>query len=236
MHEEYHRWHSPSLGREMELLVFGHAGEPALVFPTSLGRYFEYKDFGMIGTLADRIEQGRLQIYCPDSVDAESWYNRAVHPRQRVLRHMQYENYIINEVLALIRHRAPRGFLIITGCSFGAFQAVNFAFRHPELANKVVAIGGDYDIHGRLNGYYDEDCYFNCPVDFLPNLSDHSLLEKMRRIETYLVVGEADFCLAGTKRLAGILSSKDVPYRLDVWGEGAGHDWPDWRRMIREYL
>jgi esterase/lipase superfamily enzyme len=236
MHEEYHRWHSAQLGREMEMLVFGHAGEPVLVFPTSMGRYYEYKDFGMIGALADRIANGHLQIYCPDSVDAESWYNRSAHPRQRVLRHMQYEQYIIHEVLPFIRHRAPRGFLIATGCSFGAFQAVNFSFRHPELVNKLVAIAGEYDIHGRLDGYYDEDCYFNCPVDFLPGISDHALLERMRRMETYLVIGEADFCLAGTRRLSEMLARQSIPHRCDVWGEGAGHDWPYWRKMIREYI
>jgi len=33
----------------MELLVFGHAGVPMIVFPTSMGRFFEYSDRGMIG-------------------------------------------------------------------------------------------------------------------------------------------------------------------------------------------
>jgi len=40
MHRAYHRWHSPSLGRDMELLVYGHAGARVLVFPTSQGRFF----------------------------------------------------------------------------------------------------------------------------------------------------------------------------------------------------
>ena len=37
MNREYHKWYSPRLGRDMELLVFGHAGLPVLVFPTSGG-------------------------------------------------------------------------------------------------------------------------------------------------------------------------------------------------------
>ncbi len=28
MKREYHKWSSPALGRDMELLVFGHAGLP----------------------------------------------------------------------------------------------------------------------------------------------------------------------------------------------------------------
>ena len=38
----------------MELLVFGHAGMPVLIFPTSQGKYFEYEDRGMTGVLAAR--------------------------------------------------------------------------------------------------------------------------------------------------------------------------------------
>ena len=34
MNREYHRWYSHRLGRDMELLIFGHAGAKVLVFPT----------------------------------------------------------------------------------------------------------------------------------------------------------------------------------------------------------
>ena len=38
MNREYHRWYSPSLGRDMDLLVFGHAGARAIVFPDVDGK------------------------------------------------------------------------------------------------------------------------------------------------------------------------------------------------------
>ena len=44
MNREYHRWYSPSLERDMELLVFGHSGARTLVFPTSMGRFFQWED------------------------------------------------------------------------------------------------------------------------------------------------------------------------------------------------
>ena len=87
----------------MELLIFGHAGTPLLVFPTSQGRFFEYEDRGMIGALAPKIDAGEVQVFCPDSVDSESWYNKGVHPRVRVLRHLQYERYILHEMLPFLR-------------------------------------------------------------------------------------------------------------------------------------
>src|ERR1700687_2823185 len=122
MNREYHRWYSPRLGREMELLVFGHSGTPLLVFPTSLGRFFEYEDRGMISVLSGKIESGGLQVYCVDSVDGESWYNRAIHPHHRVVRHLTYEQYVLEEVLPLIHLKNPSSELAVTGCSFGAYH------------------------------------------------------------------------------------------------------------------
>lgn len=51
MNREHHRWYSPSLGRDMDLLVFGHAGARLLVFPTSKGKFYEWKtvDYGRHG-------------------------------------------------------------------------------------------------------------------------------------------------------------------------------------------
>ena len=110
MNREYLKGYSRELNREMEMLVFGHAGMPLLVFPTSMGRFFEYEDRGMIAKLAQKIERGEMQVYCPDAVDLESWYNKGVHPRVRVLRHLQYERYILHELLPFLRWKnsAPR--------------------------------------------------------------------------------------------------------------------------------
>ena len=51
MNREYHKWWSDNLQRDMELLVFGHAGAKVLVFPTREGRFFEYEKLRMIETL-----------------------------------------------------------------------------------------------------------------------------------------------------------------------------------------
>ena len=72
MKREYHKWSSPALGRDMELLVFGHDGPPALVFPTSCGRFFEFEDRGMVNAVRDKLEHGHLQLICVDSIDSES--------------------------------------------------------------------------------------------------------------------------------------------------------------------
>jgi esterase/lipase superfamily enzyme len=50
----------------MEMLTYGHDGLPGIVFPTSQGRFYEFEDRGMVGAVADKIEGGRLQLFCVD--------------------------------------------------------------------------------------------------------------------------------------------------------------------------
>src|SRR3989475_4496822 len=99
---DYIKEYSHSLGRDMELLHFGHAGRPLLVFPTSMGRFFQWEDFGLVGALSDFIESGTVQLICVDSVDGESWYARDHPPADRVRRHLQYEAYLVDEILPRI--------------------------------------------------------------------------------------------------------------------------------------
>src|SRR5436853_7914294 len=113
MHRAYHRWESPSLNRPMELLVFGHAGPPVLVFPTSQGRYYEYEDRGMVGALTQHLEQGCIQLMCLDSVDAESWYCGRAHPRGRRWPHDQYERHVLDEVLPSVRSQTNHTFTMV---------------------------------------------------------------------------------------------------------------------------
>ena len=77
MNREFHRWWSNDLQRNMDLLVFGHDGPKVLVFPTSMGRFFEYEDNKMIAALADRLEYGQLQVYCVDGVDTRELVQQA---------------------------------------------------------------------------------------------------------------------------------------------------------------
>src|SRR3954447_15232527 len=84
MRRDYHNWFTHRLGRHMELLAYGHSGIPVLVFPTSQGKFYEYENSGMIHAVWRKIESGHLQFFCVDSVDSESWYNRSIHPHDRV--------------------------------------------------------------------------------------------------------------------------------------------------------
>lgn len=232
MRRVYHRWHSPSLGHDMELLEFGHAGLPLLVFPTSMGRFYEYEDRGMVGALADKIEAGWLRLYCADSIDSQSWYDYGAPPERRLLRHHAYEAYLLHEVLPL----AGGGPVAATGCSFGGFHCVNFALKHPDAVSQCISMGGAFDLRRFFGGWYGEALYFNQPLDFLPNLDDGWFWERYQAIRWVLATGEHDVCRNDNLRLSQTMRAKSIPHALDIWGEGAGHDWPWWQRMARAYF
>jgi esterase/lipase superfamily enzyme len=236
MVREYRKSDSSRLGREMEMLVFGHAGLPVVVFPTSGGRFFEFEDRGMVAALAPRIDAGQLQLFCLDSVDRESWYNRCVAPRRRIVRQMQYEEYVLGEVIPLIRQKNPDPRLVALGCSFGGYHAVNIALRHPDVFTGLLSICGAFDLTGFLHGYYDEDCYYNLPTHYLPNLKDPWYLDRFRRGNYILATGWDDHCLTQNQDLDRILSEGGIPHKLFIWDEANSHDWPTWGRMVRQYL
>ena len=235
MTRDYHRWFSRSLNRDMELVVFGHAGPPVMVFPTSMGAFFEYEDRGMVEALAGKLEHGALRLFCVSAVDGESWYNKSIHPRHRIERHLHYEDYILNEVVPLVRHLTWCDGIGVTGCSFGAYHAVALALRHPYTFTSCVTMGGAFDISQFLNGYFDEDCYFLNPPSFLPGQSDSYYLDQYRRNKWVLVTGDQDICRAANEQFSGLLHAKGVPNSLHVWNDSK-HDWPYWRPMAAAYL
>jgi esterase/lipase superfamily enzyme len=220
----------------MELLVFGHAGTPAVVFPTSCGRFFEFEDRGMVHAIHAKLEAGQVQLFCVDSVDGESWYSRSAAPRERITRQMQYESYIMEELLPMVRRENGSPHLATIGCSFGGYHAVTMALRHPDVFSSFLSMSGTFDLAPFLSGYYDQDCYFNLPLHFLPNLSDPWYLDRYRHNSYTLATAVHDPCWDENERLARLLREKNIPCRFDVWGEQAGHDWPWWQRMMQAYL
>ncbi|MEW6280285.1 MAG: alpha/beta hydrolase-fold protein [Candidatus Eremiobacterota bacterium] len=221
----------------MEYLILGHGGAPVLVFPTSNGRCWQWEDFSMVASLRRHLDNGWAQLFCVDSVDREALYNHEAEPGERLARQAAYEAYILEEFLPILRQENPVDYLIVTGTSFGAYHAVNFSLRHPDVVHRVIAMSGDYCIRKYLDDHYDLDAYFNCPVDYLPNLTDAWYLERYRnRLDIILATSDWDFCLGPTLRLSEILERLGVPHFLDVWGDHLTHDWPAWKRMIQKFL
>ena len=213
------------------MLVYGHAGYPVIVFPTTMGRYYESKDFKLIESAQWFLDQGMIQIYAIDSIDKDSWYNKSIHPADRVKNHIWYDKFILEEVVNSIRHEKGIGKVCVAGASFGGYHAANFAFRHPEAVSHMFSMSGAFSINSFLDGHYDDNVYFNNPVDYMPG-ANHSDLWQMKIV---LGVGEWDICLDANNRMHEILKNRGIEHWYDVrkWAE---HDWPLWRDMFPHYL
>ena len=230
MREYLRRW-SQALGREMEALRFGASGLPLLIFPTSQGRFYQWEDFGMVQALQDKIDAGFIQLWCVDSIDAQSWYARGLAPSERVARHLQYERYLLDEFIPEIGQQP-----VAAGTSFGAFHAVLLALRHPDRVSGFVGLSGAYDTKHWLNGYFDDQVYFTNPLAFLPGLHDDRYLAAMRRFTKKVIAsGEHDPHVGETLRVGTLLREKAVDAWLDIW-PGWSHDWPYWEQMMRRYV
>ena len=235
MNREHHRWDSPSLGRPMELIWYGNWGRPLLAFPTSLGRATQNEDGGLIRGLEAKIDSGEVQVCCVDSIDEESWYNRGAHPGWRAQRHDQYDRYLADEVVPLIRNKAQRDDIMTFGASFGAYHAVNFAFRHPEMISRVISFSGVYDIHNFLDGYWNETCYFHCPTAYIPNY-DGEWVQRVSRMGIVIATGEHDHLVQKNREFAAMLQSKRIPNHFELWPGVFGHDWPFWAQHISRFV
>lgn len=239
MRREAHRWYSPNLGRDMELLMYGDGGQPLLAFPSQDGRFWDWEGFGMIGGIADFIESGALTVAAVDSVDGESWTNEWAEPRERARRHEAYERYVIEEVLPLLSLVTGRDLAWAAGPSLGAFHAANLFFRRPDRLDGMIAISGVYSTQMFVGGATGDEIYFNDPLAYLPGLNDRWHMDRYRRSEIVFAVGQGayeDQALADTRAMQAILEAKGVPAVFDYWGPDVDHHWRWWAQMLRHHI
>ena len=226
----------------MELLVFGHSGAKVLVFPTRGGRFYEYENLRMVEKLSHKIHAGHMQLFCIDSIDSETFYCFWAHPYGRLQRYLQFEEYIINEVLPFMHKKNQHPCTISHGCSLGAFHAGNLAFKHPHLFQKLCAFSGRYDLTlsvgefpDLLNGFYNDDVYFNTPSHFLQNLNSEIQITQLQKMDIVLVIGKEDPFLNNNVHLSSVLNSKGINHNLHIWDHRA-HKGYYWRKMVSIYL
>ncbi len=231
MQEEYIKWYSPNLSMDIDMLTFGHSGYPLLLFPTSQGRYYENKDFKLIDSIQHFINSGKVKVYCPDGIDSLSFYNKGVHPAERIRNHIWYDKMLLEEVVSRAQHDTGHHKVITAGCSFGGYHAANFAFRYPWLVSHVFSLSGAFDIRGQFDGFYNEDIYFHNPVDYLPHANNPELWN----MKIVLGTSDRDICRSYNEQLSEILNKKGISHWLDI-RPNADHDWPIWREMLPDYL
>jgi esterase/lipase superfamily enzyme len=232
-------WYSERLQKDMPVAVYGNYGFALLLVPTAAADYLEYERFQLIDSLQPFIDEGKVKVFSINSINNESWLNNHMDPRHKIIRHQQFNEYVYEEVIPFIKtNTSPETPIIICGASFGALHSMNLFLKRPDLINGVIAMSGVYDLTEYTKGYYDEDVYFNSPQHYVPNLTDHYILEQIRHSHhLHIFSGSGayeDPAASGT--FARILYDKGINYELDVWGTEWPHDWNTWRAVLPHYL
>ena len=246
MHKEYHKFYSRFLDREMELNIYGQGGKACLVFPAQDGRFFDFENFGMVDVCSDYIDDDRLQLFCIDSIDKESWSDTYGDPRYRIEQHQKWYHYIIEEVIPFIiqKNTEANGYkvdgIITTGCSMGASHAANFYFRRPDIFDAVIALSGYYNSDLFFGRYMDDFVYINSPEHYIEGMDyHHPNVENYRSGTIILCCGQGDWeddMIRSTSRIKELLDYKDVTNLIDFWGYDVNHDWPWWRKQLPYFL
>jgi len=238
MDREIHTWYSPALQKEMPIAVYGHYGFALLMIPTAAADYLEYERFELIEPLRTFIDQGKMKVFSINSINMESWMNKPMEGAHKAIRHNQFNQYVWEEVIPFIQNTTSVETPIITsGASFGALHAMNLFLKRPDLIKGVIAMSGVYDLMEYSDGYYDEQVYFNSPIHYIPNLTDHQLLEKIRSGKIIIATGSGNHeDPNANNRFSGVLHSKSIPHELSVWGNDIHHDWPTWKKMLPHFI
>jgi len=231
----YETFESEALGRRMEILWFGERGYPVLCFPTSQGRFYQYEDFRLVDALSEKIEAGAYQLVCVDSADAESWYNEAIPPAERALRHDAYDRHLRDELVPYVQRRSGRNDVGTFGCSFGAYHAANFTARHPDVVTKAVCLSGIFDVHRWVDPYWDELCYRHSPAEYISRMDD-AWVGRMNGIDWLIATGEFDSLVDENRRFIATLAAKNIRVHGEIWRGVSGHDWPFWSENARRLL
>lgn len=232
-------WFSPNLQMEMPLVAYGHAGQTLLMLPTAAADYLEYERFYLVDAIKPFIERGLVRAYSINSVNRHSLLNEQMPPNLKAELLTRYDRYITDEVLPLIRNESGDDARpITTGASLGAFLSANEYFKHPDLFRGVIAMSGSYDIRSYLNGFYDDNVFFNNPVDYLSGMNDDHYLPILRQADAiYILSGQGSYeAPERSKHLSDILTAKGIPHSLELWGYDVNHDWPWWRKMLPHVL
>jgi esterase/lipase superfamily enzyme len=213
-----------------------------LAFPSEQGRCDQYEERGMLAAIAPLLDAGRVKLYCVDSYDSASWHDRGLPLEERARRHGTYEAWILEHVVPFVHEDCGGATdILLTGPSFGAYHAANFALKRADLFPIAICHSGVYDVAVVGWGERGDSVYFNNPMDYVAHLhGDH--LEWLRgRVSLLLVCGQGQWedttgALESTRRFGELLAAKGIRHEVDLWGHDVPHDWPSWRAQLAHHL
>jgi len=99
-------------------------------------------------------------------------------------------------------------------------------------------MSGSYDVRSYLKNYYDDNVYFNNPIQYVANLNDDHHLPVLQKADSIVIVtGQGAFeAPERSQQFSSVLHQKNIPHLCELWGHDVKHDWDWWRKMLPFYL
>ncbi len=233
-------WYSHRLDQFVNVVRYGHAGQPVLLFPTAGGDAEESERFRMMVVLGPLLDAGLIRVYTCDSVSGRAWIDGELPAREKPIVQNRFDAFVYREFVPAIRTdcREANVEIVAAGSSIGAFNALAILLRHPDVFKSAVCMSGTYDFSRFMQGTETPEYHEASPMHFFPTLPDDS--ETLRRLRTRFVLlatGEGRFEAPQESWAVGqMLGGRGVPNRVDFWGKERQHDWNTWRAMLPDYL
>jgi esterase/lipase superfamily enzyme len=233
---------SPELGWSPRVIAYGSYGRPLLVFPSSEGRAEDFERNGMVEAVRPLIEAGRVKLYSLDSWDGGSWYRHDLPLEERARRHEAYERWVVEGAVPYAdQDCGGRQEMVVAGCSFGAYHAVNIALRRADLFPLAIGLSGVYDLSVLGWGDRGTSFHLNNPLWSLGAAEGDHLDWLRSRLSLLLVCGQGQWedttgALDSTRALGRLAEQKGLRVETDLWGHDVPHDWPSWRAQLAHHL
>ncbi len=232
-------WKSEHLHREMKIGVYGHFGIILIMFPAFTDECEEPEKNGLMKVLSPMINSGKIKIYTVDTINHDSWLSEMQNGEESSRLHYAFNNFLIDELVPFVHEDCAGPIPMLTmGAHTGAFHAANTFFRRPDLFLGTIAVDGNYDIYHLTNGFFDDNCYFNSPVHYLPNLTDSYWLEFLtKRRHIYILSGSGENEYPhDSERLSNILGDKGITCNTQIWRPEYSRNWKSWNKIFHKII
>src|SRR3954453_20450650 len=194
---------APDFGRTGTVIRYGHWGRPVVVFPSERGPAWDYENTGMVAAVAGLVGGGRCKPYCVDSFDEQTWSDASIPLEERARRHGAYASWVLDRVVPPLGQASPGAAdAIVTGCSMGAYHALQFALTRADLFPVAICQSGNYDPSAwHAWGERGTPPSLTNPPAYVPQLDGGPLDWLRGRLHVVLTVGEGPWEVHPTKSL-----------------------------------
>jgi esterase/lipase superfamily enzyme len=134
------------LQKSFDVVVYGDAGRPVVVFPEGNSSFVSWQDAGMIDGLSALVEGGEAQLFCVDSADDLGWYARHAFVDYRLENIEAYLTFATKQLVPFVVKTAGSAEApVALGAGMGALNATLLVLRNPNLFSGLLALSGTYD-------------------------------------------------------------------------------------------